>query len=740
MEDSTANFAFAGTTEPTNTDSAHAAEIQTPDSDPLFSDTISADISRRFEAARRARRTEIEAEMLADMRRRDGVYEPDIISRLQSQGGGSTVFDNITDTKCSGVEASLADIFFFSGDKGWSLEPTPIPELDELTEREAIRRTVELAIEAGVDPATAEDFDAVSGELQAQIRKDIEAEAKARAQKMEKLIEDQLAEGGFNQAMNDFIVDLSTHKVAALMGPMPRIVKKMAVRQGDGVVEMAVEEKEILAVERVSPLDLYPAALSTKPEDGDFFVRRRISDDAARNLRNLAGVLPDRLAVGLSKKPSGEDEVDTTLASITAKTTLGGDTEPDPVHELIYWWHWMTRKEVAGFLRSEEQPEDAVADDMVPMQGLMLNGTVIKAVPNLDASGRPNVFIASFRRRPGSFWGNGVAGLAKGQQEQVNVIARALNTNIHFSHRPSYQADQAALVDPKALAKTFPGQVIYTQLPPGDNRKPVEVLQTPNYTDQLIRARVQATSWLDEKSGIYPQSYGSPAQVGPAETLGGYQLLRQDQAKTIKRTLTYISEAVGGLVRAYWLYNMIFSEDESIKGDVEVVTSGIVSIYQTAEESGQMLAVLEMAAKNPVFAATLKPGAVAHIAREVLRSRRLDVDKLVKSEAEVEAEAMAAQQAAMAEQAAQEGPAQATEPLPRPDSESARVRAQADMIRAQAQAEKVGIEREKLAIERADRLMKIRKAQQELAQMRMAAATPAPMPAAQSEPAMGGMA
>ena len=727
MDDSIANFDLAVPPKPATSTDSSSVEIETSLLGPLFSDAVSQDLFARFDSARRSRKLKIEPEMLADLRRRDGEYDPDILARLQAQGGGSTVFDNITDTKCSGVEAMLADIWFFSGDKPWGLEATPIPELDEWSEQQAIQRVVGLAMEAGVN---AEDmdpraFDSLTQELKAQIKDEIEAEAKKRAAGMEKLIEDQLAEGGFEQAMNDFLSDLATHKVAALMGPCPKIVKRTSVHRMDDMVGVVVEDREVLGVERISPLDIYPAALSVRPEDGDFFVRRRISRDAAVELRKLSGVVPDRLAAALARKASGDDDVDTVLAQISAKTNLGSDVEPDSAHELIMWWHRMTRREIAGFNR-EAEPEEAIADEMVPMTGLMLNGVVIKAVPNLDPTGKPNVFVASFRRRPGSFWGQGASGLAKGQQEQVNVIARALNTNVHFSSRVSYQADQAALVDPKALAKTFPGQVIYTQLPPGDNRRPVEPIVTPNYTTQLLQARNQAAAWLDEKSGVYPQSYGSPAQVGPAETLGGYQLLRQDQTKTIKRTLAHVSEAIGGLIRAYWLYNMMFSEDESIKGDVEVVTRGAVQLYMTSEDADQMLAVLELVSKNPLAQASMKPDAVAYLMREVLRMRRMDADKIIKSEAEIEADLQAAKQAEAAAQAEQQGAPQ-PEPVAqaRPDRESELVRAQAEMIRAQAQAEKVGIEREKLAIERADRLVKIRKAQQELAQMRMAAAMPA---------------
>lgn len=714
--------------------------------DALFSEATSTEIRRRYEAAKQARQHKIEGEMLADLRRREGEYDEDKKAKLEAAGGGSMVFDNITDPKCSGGESMLADLFFFSGARVWGLDPTPIPDLDDQAESKAIRAAVEAAMNAGINPEQAEDFDDVVAMLKDEIRKEIESEAKKRAEGMERLIADQFAEGGFDAALNDFITDLVTHKIGALMGPCPRMVKQL-VAVG---TEIQVQERLVLGVERISPLDIYPAALSVKPADGDFFVRRRISSDAAVQLGKIKGVKADALQQALARHGGAVQEiVDTESASISAKTMLGGDTETDPAHELIYWWHWMSRREIAHFDRTTV-PEDLSAQDMVPMTGLMLNGVVIKAVENLDATGAPNVFIASFRRRPGSIWGIGLSGLAKSQQDQVNVFARALNINAHHSAQARYEAEQDKLVDPAALTKSFPGQVIYRHpAGPGDTRRAVELIETPNYTAVLLNARNQAAAWLDEKSGVFPQSIGDPAQAGAAKTLGGLQILRQDQTKTLKRTLAHISEAIGGLVRAFWLWNMLFSDDESIKGDMKPVARGPVQLYLTSEDVDTLLAVLDLLTKTPQAQNVVKPNAIAYLLREIIRMRRLDPDKIIQTDAELE-QAMEAARAAQAKPAEAAGTEDGERPAEavaaKPESESALMRAQADMIRARAMEEKNAIERERLVGENAERVTKIRRAQQEIAARRQQtggifAPRPIPVPAEQAPepiPSMGG--
>lgn len=663
--------------------------------DDLYGDAFSVELSKRWRMAKDARQ-EIEREMLADLRRRDGEYEPDIKARLEASGG-SVLFDNVTDYKCAAIEAMLAEVLLFSNDRAWGLEPTEEPQLEDSAMAKATETVVGKLMEGGIDPAAMDhaEFDEAVKAMATAIMDEIRMEAKARAERMESRIADQFDEGGFEKAMNEFIVDFATHKIAALMGPCPRMEKRKVVR--NGTVDW--EERLVLGVERVNPLDIYPESMSVEPGDGDFFIRKRIGSDAARWLKNVPEVKVDRLAKALAGKSGVANEtVDVELAQISEKNSVGV-YKPDAEHELVYWWHWMTRKQVNEFT-GDLDIEEELADELVPMQGLMLNGVVIKAVENLDKSGKPNVFVGSFRKRPGSFWGIGGAGLAKGQQEQVNVMARAVNNNAHMASRPSYQVDQAALVDPKAMTRTFPGQTIYTTQMPGDNRDPVKILNTPNNLPNLIEARNQAASWLDEKTGVYPQSYGNPAQSGPAETLGGYQLLRQDQTKTMKRALYNVSQVVGGLVEAFWTWNMIFDEDESIKGDFEVVTRGAAQLYLTSEDADQMLAVIQMMDKSPMLQAVAKPEGAGYLFRAVLRRHRIDADKVLKSEEEMRAAVEAAQAAmSQAEGANNQGGEGGNE---------------AEMMKAQAVLQKAQNDSERVNIQRARMIADVRRAQQDL--------------------------
>lgn len=718
--------AAAGPSDPATPDGTGAAAG-------LYSSAFDAELRRRFDLAKQARKYDVEAKLLEDARRRDGEYEPEIQAKLEKFGGSKT-FDNITDAKCAGIESMLADMLIFTNDPIWGLEPTPIPELDALAQAQAEREVVQDAMRQEIDPADPaydEQLAAEADELKKKIRASIEKEAKGRAERMEKKIADQLAEGDFQNAVNEFINDLATHRAAALMGPCPQVVTVPAVHG----TEVVFEDRVILGVERVSPFHIYPESLSTKPGDGDFFIRKPITHDAAKALRRIPGVKADRLATALLRPSTGTEEIDLELEKIQQGTAAGNSQKPKEDHELVYWWHRATKKEIDEFDGKApavlEAPEggDAEAEapapaeddegDLIPMMGLMLNGIVIKAVPNWDKTGKPNVFATSYRKRSGAFWGKGGSALAKGPQERANTAARALQNNINQSSQPRTVSDQTLLVDPRALDRSFPGQnVKIHNRQPGDNRRAVEVLDTPNYTSQLLSARQVIATTLDEQTGVYPQSYGSPAQTGPAKTLGGYQLLRKDQTTTMKRTVANISQdVIGPLVKAFWLWNMLFDDDMDCKGDFQVQARGPVHSFLTTEDAETVLAALELFTNNLDVKAAAKPEAPARLARRLLKLNRLDAGDLLKDESEILGEIEAAKAAQAAQAAGGAGEA-GGEPMPapaKPDSESAMIRARADMRRAETAAGKLELDRERFAAERAERLARIQKIQREIA-------------------------
>src|SRR5690606_25476375 len=97
-------------------------------------------------------------------------------------------------------------------------------------------------------------------------------------------IEDQLNEGGFREALDEFIEDYCTYPTAILKGPVVR--KKPRLRWGEAFQPMVIHEM-VRHVCRVSPYDIFPSRNSRGPNDGYICERHRTT---AKTLNDLIGV------------------------------------------------------------------------------------------------------------------------------------------------------------------------------------------------------------------------------------------------------------------------------------------------------------------------------------------------------------------------------------------------------------------------------------------------------------------
>ena len=80
-------------------------------------------------------------------------------------------------------------------------------------------------------------------------------EARRRCERMETKMEDQLIEGGFLDALDQFITDMATFKTAFVMGPVLR--RKPTMSWGENG-ELVVEDQIRLEWERIDPFHVFP--------------------------------------------------------------------------------------------------------------------------------------------------------------------------------------------------------------------------------------------------------------------------------------------------------------------------------------------------------------------------------------------------------------------------------------------------------------------------------------------------
>jgi hypothetical protein len=179
----------------------------------------------------------------------------------------------ITSAKCRAASSWFRDVLTSQNtEKPWTLDATPVPDLPPHVTSGVYQQTaaeVQEAIQMGLVFSEA-DVEALIKERKEAAENTLRETADKTIELMERKMEDQLVEGGFHNALHQFIDDLVTFPTAFLKGPVVRKRKELKWAQGpDGAWAMSVQEVLLPEWERVDPFSLYPARHAETIQDGD---------------------------------------------------------------------------------------------------------------------------------------------------------------------------------------------------------------------------------------------------------------------------------------------------------------------------------------------------------------------------------------------------------------------------------------------------------------------------------------
>ena len=235
---------------------------------------LAAHIHQAWDRAKFAKQV-ITERLLKCERQRRGVYDPDRAAEI-ARTGGSDIFMMLTDVKCRAAESWIKDVMLNMQDRPFSLEPSEEPMLPpeiqmgivDLVRMEAMEY---VSMGAQIHP---EAFRTRMEAVHDQIMIKLKEEAKDSARRMEGKIEDQMAQGKFNEAFRDFVDDFVTYPCSILKGPNVKRRKKLAWANNFEPIVMTEFVREF---ERVSPFDIYPAPNSSGPNDAYLIQPHRLS-------------------------------------------------------------------------------------------------------------------------------------------------------------------------------------------------------------------------------------------------------------------------------------------------------------------------------------------------------------------------------------------------------------------------------------------------------------------------------
>lgn len=597
-------------------------------------DSLTSHLSKLLFAAKRAKEP-IERQMLRNMRQVYGEYEPEKLAAIR-QMGGSEVFVLLTMTKYRAAVAWVNDILRPVGDRPWTIAPTPLsdlpPDVEGQIKREGddlyqmiVQNLSQLGMMAHPEYVN-EEIQKYEDEVRDRTRKEIQQEAKKRSERMAQKIDDQLVEGGWNEAFWAVISDLIMLKAGILKGPVVRRRPVHSWTEKDGSWNIDVEDKLVPEYDRVSPFDFYPLSGATTVNDGGF-ERHHLTRSDLVAMIGVPGYREAHIRAALnSYGASGKREIlatDSQLALLRDGQTMSlldsGRIEA--------WEFWGS---LQGRLLQEWGLPVADADIEYEVNAWMVGEHTIRLVLNPDKLGRKPYAVDSFERVPGAFWGKGLPELMADIQDVCNATARAMVNNSGLASGPQVEVDKSRCGD---VEEIWPWKIWPSTNAQMSEAPAIRFTQPQIVVGPLLTVFQTFSAMADEQTGVPKWAHGGD----PGEsTASGMSMRMTYAARGIKEVIAHIDTMVASVIGRTYDYNMLYDPDPSIKGDARIVARGSSSLLakeQKLVRTNEFLA----ATINPVDMQIIGIKGRAKLLREAAKLLELDTEGVVPdSDSEIE--------------------------------------------------------------------------------------------------------
>lgn len=595
-------------------DSLLKTDSETPDFSEL-EDSLARKVRQDFSDADNYRRSSgVEERLLKALRARRCEYDPEDKALIN----GINIYLGVTALKSRAGTSWINDILLNSIDKPWTLTHTPIPDLPVWL-RDQVVDALEMELEQiGLSGNIRER----AKELKSVAMKYVNQKAQDASARMEQKIDDQLTEGGWRVEFAKFIDDLCTFPTAFMRSP---VIQKQRRLEWDGKKLQEIE-KTIYVSRRISPFDAFPSMDAENPSTSRYFIERMsISPDQLHLMLGVEGFndetiryIIDRYGDTGYKERLSPDNERKRLEDKQVETREKNNT----IDVLVY------NGKLSGHLLIEN---NVLVDDpqkYYEVEAWTVANMTVKAVLNpYPLSARP-IFSTSFVKVPGSIWGEGLRDILDSVQRMANSAARSIARNMSYSSGPITEVDVSRLVEGEAPDEIIPYRVYHVDSDPMGSGKPAFTFNTvPHIAPQLEQIMNRFIVMADDLSGIPAYVLGNPQVSGAGRTMGGLQMMMGNAAKGIKNVILNVDrDVIENIITFYYNMNMLYDDDEDIKGDAQVVARGATGLLQREMASSKATELLQVMLPYQQY---FKPSGIQRMLREVVKLAGWPVDDII---------------------------------------------------------------------------------------------------------------
>jgi len=478
--------------------------------------------------------------------------------------------------------------------------------------------------------------------------------AKRAAQKMEKLMHDQLEETQAPKHLRSMSFETCLFGTGIMKGPFAQD-KEYPRWDEEGNYEPIFET--IPKMEYVSIWDFYPDPDARNMTEAEYTVQRhRLNRTQIRALKRRPHFREESIEIALEY---GADYIREYWEDSLEEESTSSDMDR---YEVLEYW---------GVLDAElaeeadiKIPKELAKKDEIQVNIWVCNGQILRLVLNPFTPVRIPYQAVPYELNPYSFFGIGVAENMTDTQLLMNGFMRMAVDNGALSGNMIIEVDETNLVPGQDMS-VYPGKIFRRQS--GAPGQAIFGTKFPNVSQELLMMFDKSRQLADEATGIPSYSHGSGSVGGVGRTASGMSMLMGAAAQNIKAVVRNVDDyLLSPLGKSLFAFNMQFNFDKEFIGDLDVKARGTESLMRNEVRSQRLLQFMQMTS-NEQMAPFVK---YDYILRELAASMDLDEDKILNDprEAAIQQKMMAEIKALMPEQPApppQAGP-QGGPPVPSP--------------------------------------------------------------------------
>lgn len=496
---------------------------------------------------------------------------------------------NITSPIVKGIVGLIRDVFANSIENPFVIKATPQADLDEAQTKNVLQavmaqlQQMPMMTSDMLEQAAAEQGQALKNAAMQEQQK-LSAIA---ADKMNTLIQDRLHDADWLRQFGDFIYNFVVYPAAIMK--TPAVVMKPWKRWNGQ--RMVVERKLIRAVENISPFDFYPAPNAQSVQDAEYVVEiRKCSRSELVGYYSAPGFDGEGIRQVLKEHPTGwleerEDGKDHNPEVDTDQYAIGLEDDAQGFYDCVGFYG-----AIRGELLEEFGVEVGSPDISYEAEIWTINDIVIKAVLNPDPAGQRPFYVASFEPIPGAFWGECPVTRLRDVQRVCTATIVAMVRNMGLASGVLGEVESDRVIDDEDVNVILPNTIREVKSVIGIQGRAYNFYTVPDISHQLLNVFERFMQYGYETIGIPRVAFGSTENIGTlGRTSGGVAMVLNQASKSVKFALRVLEEnIIEPVVQSYIDYELMYSLDETIKGDIRVHARGVSGIVEKESQESKL--------------------------------------------------------------------------------------------------------------------------------------------------------